>query len=115
MLWQVWRKGGHAPSGALSRPLLVALFLVAALGASFAQAESWIDSEHIFGFTEGSDIGSKGEKELKNETTLRSGKAAGSFTAVTSDIELKYTLLDNFRLSAGANLGYFDVSGVPGI
>src|SRR5262249_332038 len=101
MLWQFWLKGGHPRCGAFTRPVRIAVLLVATLGASFARGESKIDSEHLFGFTEGSDIGSKGEREFKSETTLRSGKAAGSFTAVTSELELKYTLLDSFRLSAG--------------
>jgi hypothetical protein len=89
--------------------------MIAILCTSSAEAEDKFDSEHLFGFTEGSDIGSKGERELKSETTLRTGKAAGSFTAGTSEAELKYTLSNNFRISAGATLAYFDINAVPGL
>ena len=116
MLGQVWLRAGSPALGNFSRPIIIAaLSLITILGISCAEAEDRVDSEHLFGFTEGSDIGSKGERELKSETTLRTGRAAGSFAAGTSETEFKYTLLDNLRLSAGASLAYFDTSGVPGI
>ena len=43
------------------------------------QAGSTVDSEHIFGFTEGADIGDKGESELESITIGRLGKQ-GYFT-----------------------------------
>jgi hypothetical protein len=89
--------------------------VIAIFYTSSAEAEDKLDNEHLFGFTEGSDIGSKGEREFKNETTLRTGKAAGSFTAGTSEAEIKYTLSDNVRISAGATLAYFDINGLPGL
>jgi hypothetical protein len=116
MIGQVWPRTGFPVLGSVSRPtIIVALGLITVLGTSPAEAEDRVDSEHLFGFTEGSDIGSKGEREFKNETTLRAGKAAGSYAAGTSEAELKYTLSDNFRVSAGARLAYFDINGVPGI
>jgi hypothetical protein len=116
MLRQVWPRTGFPVLGNITRPtIIVALALIAVFGPSSAEAEDRVDSEHLFGFTEGSDIGSKGEREFKNETTLRTGKAAGSFAAGTSEAELKYTLTDNFRISAAATLAYFDVNGVPGL
>jgi hypothetical protein len=115
MIWQVWPRAGFPALGNVLRPTFIAaLGLIAVLGTS-AEAGDIVDSEHLFGFTEGSDIGSKGERELKNETTLRLGKAAGSFGAGTSEAELKYTLSDNFRVSAAATLAYFDINGVPGL
>jgi len=95
--------------------MIAALGLITVLGTSFAEADDGVDSEHLFGFTEGSDIGSKGEREFKNENTLRTGKKAGSFAAGASEAELKYTVSDNFRVSAGATLAYFDINGVPGL
>jgi hypothetical protein len=44
--------------------------------------EPEIDSEHLFGFTIGSDIGERGEKEIENETNARTGKNGGSYTAI---------------------------------
>jgi hypothetical protein len=74
-----------------------------------------VDTEHLFGFVEGADIGSKGEAEFLTDTSLRAGKGAGSFTNTASDVELKYTAFQNFRLSAGATLAYYDIAGMSGI
>ena len=51
--------------------------------ATVAQAQgigrdAAIDTEHIFGFTEGADIGGKGERELENTTMAASGDLAAS-------------------------------------
>jgi hypothetical protein len=116
MLGQVWPRAGIPVLGKFSHPTIIAaLSVIAIFYTSSAEAEDKLDNEHLFGFTEGSDIGSKGEREFKNETTLRTGKAAGSFTAGTSEAEIKYTLSDNVRISAGATLAYFDINGVPGL
>jgi hypothetical protein len=113
---QFWPRAGFPVLGSVSRPTMIAaLSLTLMLTASATAGENKVDSEHLFGFTEGSDIGSKGEREVKSETTLRSGRAAGSYNNAASEIELKYTLLDNFRLSAAATWAYFDINGVPGI
>jgi len=41
-----------------------------------------VDTEHLFGFTFGSSIGEKGEKELESETTLRAAKGSGTYAAL---------------------------------
>src|SRR5262249_25206160 len=115
MPWQVWPRAGFPALGNVLRPTIIAAGVIAVLGTSSAEAKDGVDSEHLFGFTEGSDIGSKGERELKNETTLRLDKAAGSFAAGTSDVELKYTVADNFRVSAAATVATFAVSGLPAL
>lgn len=62
-----------APLGALSRaiPLIVLLLVAAgtAHGAAGKRADKTgeVDTEHMFGFTEGSDIGEAGEKELESD------------------------------------------------
>jgi hypothetical protein len=116
MRGQVWARAGFPVLGNFSYPTIIAaLSVVTTLSTSSAEAGEKSDSEHLFGFTEGSDIGSKGEREFKNETTFRTGKAAGSFAAGTSEAELKYTLSDNVRVSTAATLAYFDIHGVPGL
>jgi hypothetical protein len=47
------------------------------------QAGSAVDSEHIFGFTEGADIGDEGERELESLTIGRLGKQ-GDFAVLTN-------------------------------
>lgn len=74
-----------------------------------------VDTEHMFGFTEGSEIGEKGETELLSETTGRFGRLSGSYSQIASMLEAKYTLADRFRVSAAATLAYYDISGVSGL
>jgi hypothetical protein len=74
-----------------------------------------VDTEHLFGFVEGADIGDKGEREFVLDSTLRAGRASGSFAATTSELEFKYTAFHNFRISAAAALAYYDIAGVTGI
>jgi hypothetical protein len=74
-----------------------------------------VDTEDIFGFTEGADIGAAGEKELESNSTVRSGKGTGSFTDTASEFEYKYTAFRNFRISAAATFAYYDITGVSGM
>jgi hypothetical protein len=71
-----------------------------------------VDTEHLFGFTEGTDIGGAGERELESDTTFRSGKNSGAFNTTASELEFKYTAFQNFRISAAATLAYYDIGGV---
>jgi len=74
-----------------------------------------IDAEHLFGFTIGSDIGAKGEKEIESETSARTGKGSGSYTAVSEQIEAKHTLSNSFRIAIAAAFACHDMSGAPGL
>ena len=73
-----------------------------------------VDTEHMFGFTEGSDIGEAGEKELETDSTGRFGKVDGSYNNVATALEAKYSFSDRFRLSAVATVAYYDITGVSG-
>jgi hypothetical protein len=77
--------------------------------------EPEIDTEHLFGFTIGSDIGEKDEKEFENETITRTGKNGGTYAAVFDQLEAKYTVAQNFRIAAAAVFAYHNISGVPDI
>jgi hypothetical protein len=74
--------------------------------------DATIDTEHIFGFTEGADIGGKGEGELENTTIGRPGRP-GSFAAFTSEMALRYGLEEHFRASFGALADYHNIRSVP--
>jgi len=112
-----------ALSGSKARPqlrllpggLLVSSLAIMTLWIWPARADDKIDSEHLFGFVEGSDIGSMGEREVKNETTVRTGRATGSFTNVANELEIKYTIANNLRIATGATFSRFDVDGVVGV
>jgi len=60
-----------------------------------------IDTEHIFGFSMGSDIGAKGELELESEQVAGFGRRTGSYFAYSGLQLLNYTVTDNFRIAPG--------------
>lgn len=114
----------------LSRPalgrglVLCALTALAGAGAAPALAQSLptaaenltpgdLDSEHLFGFAEGSDLGVPGETELEWETSGRLGKRQGRFLAVDSGLALKMPLTKDFRLAPGVTFNAHDI-GAPG-
>jgi hypothetical protein len=74
-----------------------------------------VDTEHLFGFIEGTDIGSAGEKDAEVDSTFRFGKNTGSFANAASELEFKYTAFENFRISAAATFAYYDIAGVAGM
>src|SRR5215472_16997432 len=107
-----------APLGTLCVMVLVLLAVLGegslALGAAGVRADKNgdVDTEHMFGFTEGSDIGDKGEKELETDSTGRFGRLGGAYNNVATAFEAKYTLAESFRLSALATVAYYDISGL---
>src|SRR5262249_13202971 len=109
-----------APLGALSIMLIV-LAMLGAVGSAHggpgkrADKTGGVDTEHMFGFTEASDIGAAGEKELETDSTGRFGKLGGSYNNVATALEAKYSFSDRFRPSAVATVAYYDITGVDGI
>lgn len=86
--------------------------LMVLIGSAPARASD-VDSEHIFGFTEGADIGKAGEREAESETIGHLGKSTGSYAALMQNDSVKMLPVDNLRLSANAALAHFGISGVP--
>jgi hypothetical protein len=74
-----------------------------------------IDTEHIFGFMIGSDVGELGEKEFQSETTGRFAKSPGHYGALDQEFEIEAVPVDNFRVELGSTLAAHDIAGVPGI
>jgi hypothetical protein len=97
-------------SGTLIRALVAISLLT--LGERLVYAGE-LETEHLFGFTLGSTIGEKGEKEIEGETTARTGKGSGTYAAIAQEFEAKYTIESWFRISPAAVFAYHDVSGVP--
>lgn len=91
-----------------------AVACVATFTVTLAPAHD-IDTEHLFGFTSGSDLGGPGEKELESETEGRFGKRAGTYAALTSMVELKYTPGEGFRIAGAASVAGHRIAGVPGL
>lgn len=73
-----------------------------------------IDTEHVFGFMIGSDIGAVGERELQSDTTGRFGKAGGRYRAAAQELELELVPMQNLRVEFGSRWGATRVAAVPG-
>jgi hypothetical protein len=114
-----------APAAGVRLRSLQAMIVVAAIGCSagLALAEERgeqeradkFDSEHMFGFTTGSDIGEPHSTEVESETQGHICKRAGSYADFGTTFEYKSTLNDALRISPGASVTYHDISGVPGL
>src|SRR5262245_50365318 len=76
---------------------------------------SGIDSEHLFGLTEGSDIGTKGEREVELEFGGRFGKNGGTYRVFSQATALKLTLTDSFRVAPFIGGDFHHIRGVPGL
>jgi hypothetical protein len=74
-----------------------------------------VDSEHMFGFTIGSDIGSAGEIEIEAESDSGAGKRAGSYLAAMNALQLKATITDDIRISPHVEFGHHAIAAVPGM
>ena len=74
-----------------------------------------VDTEHIFGFTEGADIGEVGDKEIEKETSALFGKRMGLYAASSTLFDFKYVPLPGVLISPGVLLSYHGISSVPGL
>jgi hypothetical protein len=94
---------------------LAAAIVAAVMTADAPARASDVDTEHLFGFSEGADIGKRGDRELESETIARGGKAAGNYGVATQNLEAKIVPVEGLRLGARATFSYFGISGVPGL
>jgi hypothetical protein len=101
----------------LHRRSYAALAAVALLFLSpkIATAAEEIDTEQLFGFLIGTDIGERGEREIESETSGQFGKGAGSYSALSQKLSLEYTPNKNLRLEFGGSFTRYSISGVPGL
>jgi hypothetical protein len=96
--------------------MLVALMLPNLVQAQDSEsiAPGTIDTEHIFGFAEGADIGAQGDRELEITATGLAGKL-GQYAGIQNETALRYGVADGFRASLGALADYHAVASVPGL
>lgn len=91
-----------------------AVVSLAALLPACAYAEGF-DTEHIFAFMIGADVGSFGEREFQTETTGRLGRSGGAYRAASQEFELEFVPVRNFRVEVGSTFASHFISGVPGL
>ena len=78
-----------------------------------AHAEG-IDTEHIYGFMIGTDVGELGEREFQTEIAGRFSKDGGSYQAGSQQLELEFVPIRNFRIEVGTTLAAHYIDSVSG-
>ncbi|WP_433995621.1 hypothetical protein [Bradyrhizobium tropiciagri] len=78
-----------------------------------ARAEGF-DTEHIFGFMIGSDVGTAGEREFQSQTTGRFAKDGGRYGTLNQELEAEFVPVPNVRVELAASFMAYDIKGVPG-
>jgi len=96
-----------------AKALGVASVCIAALLPVGGHAEG-IDTEHLFAFMIGTDVGNVGEREFQTQTTGRLAKAGGNYRAIGQEFELEFVPARNFRIELGGTFATHDIFGVPG-
>src|SRR3954452_24090219 len=91
----------------------IASVCIAALLPIAGRAEG-IDTEHLFAFMIGTDVGNAGEREFQSQTTGRLSKTGGNYGAIGQEFELELVPLPNFRIELGGSFATHDIFGVPG-
>lgn len=113
---------GFAAAGLLRRGAMLALLIALPLHAQAAEPRegtvaetSKLDTEMMFGFLVGTDVGKVGEKEFESETNLGLGKRGGSYGALAQTFALEYIPIENLRVELGAILAQHAISSVSGL
>ncbi|WP_424629832.1 hypothetical protein [Bradyrhizobium sp. SYSU BS000235] len=91
---------------------VVVLCLPGSLPAVGYAAE--VDTEHMFGFMIGSDVGDPGEREVQSKTTARLSKSGGTYQGISQALELEFVPAKNFRVELGGTLAAYNINNVSG-
>ena len=83
------------------------------LAPACVSAEEGFDTEHIFGFMIGTDVGNPGEREFQSQTTGRFAKDSGRYRAVGQEFELEFVPVKNFRIEIGSGFAGHDIRAGP--
>src|SRR5438309_1199434 len=95
------------------RKLLVKRFtILLALVGGLSPIKAWAD-ETPFGYIYTAESMPKGHWEYEQWNTVRTGKAAGSYTAFDLRNELEYGFTDRFQASLYINSSYLYTKDVP--
>ncbi len=73
------------------------------------------DSQDLFGFTIGSDIGDVGETELSLDTQLRAARRGGQYRVWSPTLALEYVPVDKFSFTGSIGFDSFHIRGVQGL
>lgn len=88
------------------------MLCLAALLPGKAHADG-IDTEHLFGFMIGTDVGNVGEREFQSSTTGRFAKDGGKYRAIGQEFELEFVPVKNLRVEVASSFVGHDIRAVP--
>ena len=86
--------------------------LVATVSIAACSEHGEVDTQFIFGFTMGADVGELGEKEIESETVGRFGKGDGSYTALESQLRAEFTPTESLRFEIGVPVAHHGIDSV---
>ena len=89
------------------------LLLALSLAPTEIRAEP-IETEHLFAFTIGSDVGDVGDREIEGSLTGRFSKRAGTYDAGSGTMSAEFVPLPNLRTEFTGMVNAYDISGVTG-
>jgi hypothetical protein len=103
-------------------PLVLVLTLLAMPALAQAPQKTGDDDKRnelpggdIFGFTDSTDVGDRGDRGASVENTLRAGKGGGTYRALGTKYELGATPVDRLSLSLAAFTAAHRIRSVPGL
>jgi hypothetical protein len=89
------------------------LLLALALTPAEIRADP-IETEHLFAFTIGSDVGNVGDREIEGSVTGRFAKRTGTYDAGSGTMSAEFVPLANLRTEFTGMVNAYDISGVSG-
>lgn len=92
-----------------------ALALSAGLATSTPALAEGADTGDIFGFSDGTDIGEKGDRAVEFDTVTGFGKRGGAYRALSATAAVKGTLSEQIAVGFGVGLSHAHVRNVPGL
>src|SRR5215203_4041930 len=90
------------------------LFAVLALTQPAGSAAA-VDTQFLFGFTMGTDVGEVGEKEIEFQSFGGFGKTDGSYTRLQHQLRAEYSPVENLRVEVGIVVALHSIAGVTGL
>jgi hypothetical protein len=97
-----------------SRAVISCVALALAFIPVRARTET-IETEHLFGFTIGSDVGEVGERELEGSLTERFSKRTGTYDAGSGTMSMEFVPMSNLRTEFTAVVNSYNITGVSGL
>lgn len=96
-------------------PILLALLATPLAGLQAEESAAEVDTQFIFGFTQGADVGEPGEKEIEFGNDAAFGARGGTYAALVSQVRGEFAPVENLRIEIGLPFAYHDISGVAGL